>query len=198
MDIDAFRDMWDDRYNAKGAVWGLEPNRFLVEIADGLSPRRVLDLGCGQGRNSLWLAAQGHTVTGLDLSPVAIDQAREAAAKLGLDITFEAVDLSTWDPAGQEWDLVILTYLHLPDDLRRIVHRTAREAVAPGGTVAVIAHHLENLTTGAGGPQNAELLFTETQLAEDFAGFDVERNEKVIRSTNAGDAIDIVLVARKP
>ena len=67
----------------------------------------ALDLGCGQGRNALWLAERGFTVTGLDLSPVAIEQARARAAELGLDATFESVDLLTWNPDGQEWDLVV-------------------------------------------------------------------------------------------
>lgn len=191
------REMWDERYAAKGHLWGAEPNVFLVEIAGDLEPGTALDLGCGQGRNAIWLASRGHTVTGLDFSAVAIDQAREIAAESGIDVSFEAVDLSAWEPGGEVWDLVLLTYVHMIEERRRTVHAAAANAVAPGGRIVIIAHHLDNLEHGVGGPPIPELLFTEEQLAGDFADFQIERNERVIRPTENGDDIDIVFVARK-
>jgi SAM-dependent methyltransferase len=145
----------------------------------------------------LWLAERGFTVTGLDLSPVAIEHARAHAAELGIGATFESVDLLTWDPAGQEWDLVILAYIHLPEYMRQTVHAAAQQAVAPGGRIVVIAHHLDNLTGGVGGPSRPDWLFTQEQLAEDFSALDVVRNERVVRTTDHGDALDLVCVAVK-
>ena len=190
--------LWDARYEAKGALWGAEPNQFLAEIADVMEPGTALDLGCGQGRNSFWLASRGFTVTGLDLSPVAIEQARAVAVEFDVDVSFESVDLTTWDPAGRVWDLVVLTYLHLSEKRRPVVHDAAKRAVAPGGRVVVIAHHLDNFENGVGGPPVPELLFTEQQLAGDFAELEILRNEKVIRTTELGDAIDLVFVASRP
>ena len=188
------RSLWDARYETEGALWGGEPNQFLAEIASLLDPGTALDLGCGQGRNSFWLASRGFTVTGLDLSPVAIEQATEVANELGIDVSFESVDLTTWDPDGRVWDLVVLTYLHLSGERRPIVHGAARRAVAPGGRLVVIAHHLDNLENGVGGPPVPDLLFTEQQLADDFSDLTILRNEKVIRTTEEGDAIDLVFV----
>jgi 2-polyprenyl-3-methyl-5-hydroxy-6-metoxy-1,4-benzoquinol methylase len=189
--------MWNDRYRESESVFGREPNQFLVEAASDLEPGTALDLGCGQGRNALWLAERGFTVTGLDLSPVAIEHARAHAAELGIGATFESVDLLTWDPAGQEWDLVILAYIHLPEYMRQTVHAAAQQAVAPGGRIVVIAHHLDNLTGGVGGPSRPDWLFTQEQLAEDFSALDVVRNERVVRTTDHGDALDLVCVAVK-
>lgn len=195
MDPDTMQQMWDGRYTERGAVWGSEPNRFLVDIASDLEPGTALDLGCGQGRNALWLASLGFTVTGLDLSPVAVGQAEEMAAELGVDATFKAVDLMAWDPEGQVWDLVLLAYIHLPDAMRKEVHATAVRAVAPGGRIVVIAHHLDNLESGTGGPSNPDWLFTQAQLADDFSSLDIVRNERVVRPTEQGDALDVVCVA---
>jgi hypothetical protein len=128
---------------------------------------------------------------------VAVAQAAEIAKEHGLDATFEAVDLTTWDPAGQVWDLVVLAYLQIPEAARRVVHAAAARAVAPGGRLVVIAHHADNLEHGVGGPPYPEVLFTEEQLAADFASLDIERNERVLRPTEHGDAIDIVLVAHR-
>lgn len=189
------RDMWDGRYRERGAVWGGEPNRFVVEVATDIEPGTALDLGCGQGRNALWLASLGFDVTGLDLSPVAVEQAEAMAAELGIDATFEAVDLLEWDPEGRVWDLVLLAYIHLPEVLRKRVHAAALKAVAPGGRVVVIAHHLDNYGSGTGGPSNPDWLFTEAQLAGDFSNLNIVRNERVVRPTENGDALDVVCVA---
>lgn len=195
MDMNDMRSIWDARYEAKGALWGAEPNQYLAEIAQTLDPGTALDLGCGQGRNSLWLASRGFEVTGLDLSPVAIEQATAVAAELDLNVSFESVDLTTWDPSDRVWDLVALTYLHLSNKRRPVVHDAARRAVAAGGRVVVIAHHLDNFENGVGGPPVPDLLFTEQQLANDFSDLEILRNEKVIRTTDEGDAIDLVFVA---
>jgi SAM-dependent methyltransferase len=195
MDMSDMRSLWDARYEAKGALWGAEPNQFLAQIAEVLEPGTALDLGCGQGRNSFWLASRGFTVTGLDLSPIAIEQATAVAEELGVDVSFESVDLTTWDPAGRVWDLVVLTYLHLSGERRPVVHGAAKRAVAPGGRLIVIAHHLDNFENGVGGPPVPELLFTEQQLAGDFSDLEILRNEKVVRTTEEGDAIDLVFMA---
>jgi SAM-dependent methyltransferase len=188
---------WDDRYGEKPALWGADANRFLVELAADFPPGTALDLGSGQGRNAFWLAERGHTVTGLDLSPVAVEQAASVAAGHGLDATFEAVDLTSWDPVGRTWDLVVLSYLQLPDAARRQVHQAAVRALAPGGRLILIAHHRDNLEHGVGGPPYPDVLFNEEQLAADFADLQIERNGKVLRPTDDGDAIDVVLVATR-
>ena len=197
MDREVMQDMWNDRYRESETVFGHEANQLLVEVVADFHRGTALDLGCGQGRNALWLSESGFAVTGLDLSPVAIEQARSRATELGLDATFESVDLLTWDPDGQEWDLVVLAYIHAHEDMRRTVHAAAQRALAPGGTIVVIAHHLDNLTEGTGGPQRPDWLFTEEQLADDFSALDIVRNERVVRTTDHGDALDVVCVAVK-
>ena len=195
MDPDTMRDMWDGRYRERGAVWGGEPNRFVVEVATDIEPGTALDLGCGQGRNALWLASLGFDVTGLDLSPVAVEQAGAGAEDRGVDATFGAATLVEGDPDGRGGDRVLLAYIHLPGELRKRGLATAGGAVAPGGRVIVIAHHLDNLGSGTGGPPNPDWLFTEAQLAGDFSSLDIVRNERVVRPTENGDALDVVCVA---
>lgn len=194
---------WNERYATRGMVWGTEPNRFLADYATGLAPRRVLDLGCGQGRNAVWLAGQGHRVTGIDLSPVAVEQARRLAADHEVEVLFEVANVvEDWTPPGA-FDLVVLSYLQLAPHDRRVAHTKAAEAVAPGGTVWLIAHHSDNIADGFGGPQYPEVLFNEKALADDFGDLRVLKNEKVYRDVEGDDghvrvAHDILLVATKP
>jgi len=201
-DADAMRVVWDERYSEAGQLWGLEPNRFLVEVAEDLPRGSVLDLGCGQGRNSVWLASRGFEVTGLDLSPVAVEQGARFAEDVGVDVEFASADITTWRPEGRTWDVVLLSYIHLPEAGRMKVHATAVESLAPGGRVIVIAHHLDNLEHGVGGPPYPELLLTEDLLREDFADLEIDRCESVLRPVDkdgvTGTAIDVLMVARKP
>jgi 2-polyprenyl-3-methyl-5-hydroxy-6-metoxy-1,4-benzoquinol methylase len=196
------RDYWNERYTTQGLMWGIEANRFVAAELAGLAPRRVLDLGCGQGRNSIWLAEHGHRVTGVDVSDVAIAQARELARDAGVDVEFLARDLTEWVAPAGEYDLVVLSYLHLPEAMRRAVHASAVRALAPGGRLFLIAHHKDNLEHGIGGPQSLDHLYDEAELADDFAALDIVRNETVIRPAEkdglSGEAIDVMLVADKP
>jgi SAM-dependent methyltransferase len=201
--VSSARQAWDQRYAGGGLVWGSDPNVFLVEHLNGLSPRRALDLGCGQGRNALWLARQGHEVTGLDVSSVAIDQARALAAEAGLVVHFRAVDLARdWQPEPDSFDLIVLSYLQLPESTRRAVHTKAATALAPGGTIFLIAHHSDNLEHGAGGPPYPDVLFCEADIEADFAGLVIERNDMVRRPIDVhGErriALDLVAVITKP
>ncbi len=195
------RGYWNERYGAQGNMWGAEANRFVAGELDGLTPRRVLDLACGQGRNAVWLALQGHAVTAVDVSDVAIEQARRTAAQAGVDVDFQVHDLLEWSPLENAFDLVVLSYVQLPESMRRKVHRDAVGALAPGGRVFLIAHHHDNLEQGFGGPPSADVLYDEAQLAGDFGSLRIVRNERVLRPTEkdgaSGTAIDILLIAEK-
>jgi len=75
---------WDARYRSAELVWSATPNMWVEQETAGLMPGRALDLACGEGRNSIWLAEQGWQVTGVDFSPVAVRTARVLAARAGL------------------------------------------------------------------------------------------------------------------
>lgn len=198
---------WDERYEA-GRLWSLEPNRFFVEAVDGLTIGRALDLACGEGRNALWLAQQGWTVTAVDLSEVAIDRGRRVAADLGIKLDWRVADLQTWDLGEQAWDLVAHVYLHWRADEREPFLDRCAAAVAPGGRIVVIGHDRTNIEKGHGGPQDPALLTTAEELKERFrdAGLTVERAETVHRpvqvdlgndETTEVNAIDHVVIATR-
>jgi 2-polyprenyl-3-methyl-5-hydroxy-6-metoxy-1,4-benzoquinol methylase len=196
------RELWNDRYRDKGAVWGAEPNQFVAEYLEDLEPCRILDVGAGQGRNAIWLANRGHRVTAVDISDVAVAQAREIAREAGVEVEFIAADLAEWEPPTEAYDLVLLAYIQATAAERKLIHAKARRALAPGGRVFIIAHHLDNLDHGIGGPQSPDRLFDQDMMAEDFAGFTIEENRSVVRRVDkdgvSGDAIDLLFRAVKP
>lgn len=144
-------EFWESRYaetRASGQIWSGRPNQALVDEVSDLAPGRALDLGCGEGGDSLWLAQRGWSVTGLDLSPTAVARAEAAAAAAGVADRVRGVvaDLAgdaAWleDEGAQQFELVSACFLQSPLDFPRTeVLRRAAGLVAPGGRVLVVAH----------------------------------------------------------
>ena len=133
---------WEFRYAEQPQRWSGNPNATLVDVVAPLTPGRAIDLGCGEGADAIWLGRQGWTVLGVDISPTAVARARGAAVEAGVDgrVTFEAHDLSEWEPDG-EIDLVTASFFHSTEELPRtdILRRLAAH-VAPGGHVAIVSH----------------------------------------------------------
>jgi SAM-dependent methyltransferase len=186
--------MWDERYAGSDRVWSATPNAEVERIVGDWPPGRALDLGAGEGRHAVWLAARGWRVTAVDFSAVGLAKGESEAAQRGLAVDWVVADVRSWQPTAHAMDLVLVAYLHLPED----VLVRARSWLAPAGALVVVGHALRNLTDGVGGPSDPTLLHTVEQLRTAADGLQVERCEEVVRSTDAGDAIDAVLVARRP
>ncbi len=139
----------------------------VIELARDLEPGDALDLGCGSGQNSIWLAQQGWTVHGVDIAGGAIERARAAAERSGLSVSFEKADLTSWR-TNDRYDLVVSTYALPPRGPGRVhALTTVRDAVAPGGT-ALIAEFEVSLAES--GWMSAENLVTLDEIDRDAAG----------------------------
>jgi SAM-dependent methyltransferase len=194
---------WQDRYSRAAAagdqLWSTGPNAWIEETVAHLAIGDAVDLAAGEGRNALWLAARGWTVTAVDFAPagLAIGQAR--AASLGVEVDWVAADATTW-VAPSLVDLVVIAYLQLPEQALASALENAAGYLAPGGTLALVGHALENLAEGVGGPQDPALLHRVSHLGATAAaaGLDVAECRLVARDTAAGPALDAVLVASRP
>jgi SAM-dependent methyltransferase len=190
---------WDHRYEASDLLWTVTPNRFLVTEVEGLNPGAALDVGCGEGRNAVWLAEQGWRVTGVDFSDVGLDKARRLADARGVDVEWVLADLRSYQPAEEAYDLAVVLYLHLPASERRAVHAAAARSLRPDGVLLVVGHDVTNLSDGYGGPSDASILFTPDDVVGDVAGLSIERAERVQRVVPTDDgerrAIDALVRA---
>jgi hypothetical protein len=82
-----------------------------------------------------------------------------------------------WSPAARAYDLVTLFFIHLPGTERRGVYARAADAVAPGGTLLIVAHDRANLAGGVGGPQDPDVLVSPGEVAAELPGFRIDRTE---------------------
>src|SRR5260370_439719 len=96
--MESEREHWDERYRgSEPPPWdtgrpSAELQRRLAEFP--VAPCRALELGCGTGANAVWLAQQGFDVTGIDLSPIAIERALERAAQAAVTVQFLESDVT--------------------------------------------------------------------------------------------------------
>lgn len=133
---------WQEFYAARESVWSGNPNAALVRETAGLTPGTALDLGCGEGADSIWLATGGWRVTGVDVARVALDRAAAHAEAAGVSdrVTWQQHDLDVSFPEGQ-FDLVSASFFHSPvAPQRTAVLRKAAAAVAPGGRLLIVSH----------------------------------------------------------
>ena len=192
---------WNRRYATSELVWTAEPNRFLVQAVERLTPARALDLAAGEGRNAVWLARRGWDVTAIDFSDVGLDKARKLAESAGVTVKLVCADAT--QPIDGAFDLVVVLYLQLPADDRRRAYRNAADAVAPGGTLLIVGHDTTNLTDGVGGPQDPAVLFTAADVVADLegTGLAIARAETVHRTVTSDDrdgtAIDALVRAER-
>ncbi|MBI4611198.1 MAG: class I SAM-dependent methyltransferase [Candidatus Rokubacteria bacterium] len=91
------RSPWAREYRRtpKRYIWGTEPSGFAGQVAAMLLPgARLLDLGCGEGRDSVFFAAQGLDVVGVDSSPAGIAKARRLAETRGVGVSWLVGDMA--------------------------------------------------------------------------------------------------------
>jgi len=164
---DPDRQFWNRKFRDPQTQFQHEPSPLLVQAIRGRKPGTAIDLGMGQGRNALYLAAQGWRVTGVDLSDVAVAQAKEQAVRLGLQLDAVIDNLDHCDIGQERWDLITLCYMHAwysgtkPSSVSRL-----RNALKPGGLLVI---------EGFAGHQ--DFMFHTYELLRDFANLRILRYE---------------------
>jgi len=188
--MDNPRATWNSRWREKADdPW--EPDPWLLKIQPLLPAGRALDIACGRGRNALYLAEQGFSVTAIDVSEEALAQLTAEVARRNLPVETRCVDLEA-DPQlyADTFDLVLdFFYLHRP------LLPSLRKAVRPGG-VAVL-RTFSSAGHFPGGPENPDIVLRPGELLEIFAGWEILLHEEGIEPSRKGGSL-AGIVARRP
>ena len=200
---EALQAFWNARYATEEFVYGTAPNEFLIQVTPRLAPNsRVLCIADGEGRNSVWLAQQGHCVTALDVAAEGMAKAAQLARAAAVELQTVVADVTKYDFGRSCWDAVVSIFLHLPATARRAVHGRCVEALVPGGLFVYEAYGPEQLGRGTGGPPEPHLLHPLEEVLADFAGCGIEHRFSGVRHVSEGrlhrgDGAVVQVLARK-
>lgn len=114
---------YDSHYAGKEYYWGAEPNRLLYEIMQRkppIKPYKVLDIGCGEGKDAVFLAKNGYDVTAFDISETGIQKAKNLADIHGVKADFFKADIKDFR-IETDYDIIFSSgvFHYLPFDLRQ-------------------------------------------------------------------------------
>jgi SAM-dependent methyltransferase len=197
--------MWDQRYDTDDYVFGTEPAAFLSRHARRIpGGAETLVVADGEGRNSVYLAAQGLQVTAMDVSEVGVEKARRLADERGVDVELLVADITSWEWVPDAYDAVVAVFIQFLDpDQRAAVFSGMQRTLRPGGLLLLHGYRPEQIQHGTGGPPDPAHLYDEALLADAFADMEIE----VLHAYDAtlqegaghsGLSSVIDLVARKP
>lgn len=181
---------WDDTYR-EGKGFSLKPNALLASSIQGRKPGTALDIGMGQGRNAVYLATQGWSVTGVDTAAEGIRIAKENAAAAKISLNAVVDDADHFDMGKGQYDLVALMYVGGAEMTSRI-----DTALKPGGLVVVEYFH-KDMERQFGHQMGA---FGSGELESLYKGYKVIRSEVVEDTADFGlrPAKLVRFVAQKP
>lgn len=173
-------DFWDRYFTVDAPAFNTAPNAWLVSMIEGRKPGRALDVGMGEGRNTLCLARHCWDVTGFDPAAKAVALATKRAKEQGLSIHTQVALDKDFDFGREQWDLILLSWMpvNLP---ARII-----DGLRPGGVVVF---------------EGPEAWFTRNGLLSTFDGLRILRYEDMVRSADffdGGQMPVVRLLAEKP
>ena len=164
---------WDKTYReAAQPLFGIEPTDFVRAVASrpDFAARSALCLADGDGRNSRWLAAHGLSVTAVDISPVATEQARALDQQDAVNVKRIVADLACWKPdPTARWDAVFVVYLQCETQVRNAAIATACRHLNDGGWLVAEGFARQRSGQTSLGPTDPELLYDldDLRLAAD-------------------------------
>jgi len=173
-------DFWDRYFTVNPPAFLNEPNSWLVSVIEGRTPGRALDVGMGEGRNTLYLARQGWDVTGFDPAAKAVALAEKRAKQQNLVIHTQVVLDRDFDFGHNQWDLILLSWMPVNVSAQIV------EGLRPGGAVVF---------------EGPEAWFPKNGLLTNFESLRIVRYEDQPRKADYfdGNTIPVVrLLAEKP
>jgi SAM-dependent methyltransferase len=208
MDHKAF---WTARYESvrDDFLFGREPSEFLVARKSIFQPNQsAIMIADGEGRNSVWLASQGLTVTSNDICEVAIRRARKLAAESKTDVNFIKCNILTeeWPTkySQDSFDWVVGIFIQFADKKeQRKLFSIMRSMTKPNGRLLLLGYTPKQLEYKTGGPSTIESLYTKDLLQNTFQDWNIEElveYEKYISEGSGHNGISalIGMIARKP
>lgn len=183
---DTWTERWDERYRQSEFAYGEQPNNYLREQLEKLTPGSILFPAEGEGRNAIYAAKQGWEVSAFDISSEGKNKAMQLAEMNNVNIQYQVGLLETLNYHANQFDALALIYAHFPAAIKSAYHQTLDRYIKKDGIIifeAFSKNHLSYIAKNekVGGPKELDMLFSMEELKEDFENYEIlELEEKEI------------------
>lgn len=169
---------WDERYDSEQFAYGTDPNHYLKEQLNKLSPGHILFPAEGEGRNAVFAATKGWNVSAFDISANGQKKAFQLAEQNHVNIDYQVGELSTLNYQKEQFDVIALIYAHFPASVKSSIHQMLNQYLHKGGFIifeAFSKNHLEYIAKDekVGGPKDIESLFSIDEIKADFPDYNI-------------------------
>lgn len=177
---------WNDRFSKDEFAYGEEPNNYLKEQLTKLIPGTILFPAEGEGRNAVYAAKLGWTVSAFDISREGKNKAAKLAEKNNVTIDYRVGELQALDFKTGQFDAVALIYAHFPAEIKSQYHKLFDKYLKNNGIMifeSFSKKHIDYVTANekVGGPKDIESLFSIDEIKSDFPDYEIiELAEKEI------------------
>jgi 2-polyprenyl-3-methyl-5-hydroxy-6-metoxy-1,4-benzoquinol methylase len=183
---DSWTDRWNERYSTHEFAYGEAPNNFLKEQLEKLNTGTIFFPAEGEGRNAVFAATLGWTVSAFDISEEGRNKALRLAQTNNVSIDYQVGELQTLNFTIEQFDAIALIYAHFPAEIKSLYHKTLDKYLKKGGFIifeAFSKSHIGYIAKNekVGGPKDIDMLFSIDEIKSDFDNYEIiELEEKVI------------------
>ena len=166
------KEHWNQRYAESKHIYGTRANLFFEEELAKLKPASILLPGDGEGRNSLHAAKQMWRVDAFDYSDQAVKNAKEFCNSQNVEVNFYLSSILDHENVKAKYNALGFFYLHLDSKDRPAAHQFITDSLKPGGVLIMEVFSKNQLGRNTGGPRNQDMLYSLTEIQNDFKEFE--------------------------
>ncbi|WP_411824596.1 class I SAM-dependent methyltransferase [Leptospira sp. 'Mane'] len=175
---ESWTDRWNERFGKDEFAYGEQPNNYLKEQLQKLNAGTILFPAEGEGRNAVFAAGLGWTVSAFDISIEGKKKAFRLAEANKVTIDYQVGELQTLNYSAEQFDAIALIYAHFPADIKSSYHKTLDKYLRKGGLIifeAFSKKHIDYISKNekVGGPKDIAMLFSIEELKSDFANYEI-------------------------
>jgi len=175
---ESWMDRWNDRYSKDEFAYGIHPNNYLKEQLEQLPVGTILFPAEGEGRNAVFAAKLGWTVSAFDISVEGKKKALRLAEVNKVTIDYQVGELPDLHYEPEQFDAIALIYAHFPAEIKSLYHKTLDTYLRKSGFVifeAFSKRHIDYIAKNekVGGPKDVAALFSMDELRSDFANYEI-------------------------
>lgn len=194
--------MWDERYSSEEYAYGKTPNGFLEENYKAIPKGKILSLAEGEGRNAVFLAKQGYSLTAVDGSRVGLSKAKKLAEENGVEIELIHADLADFEIGENQWDGIISIFCPLPSTIRKELYKKVVVGLKTNGVFFLEAYTPNQIKYGTGGGNQVDTMQSKESLMVELNGLKfthlVERERNILEGVyHTGIGAVVQLIAMK-